>query len=118
VTTDPLSIELTRRTVLPRLFAAVAMGGLSLIALAGCESMPAASSAKTVHVLAALRTAISVKSLTRVEEVRQRVEELEAQQELNDHEVKTLQRIIGLAAAEDWKAAEQLCHRFQKAQIR
>jgi TolA-binding protein len=118
VSTKILSTECTRRKTLAVICAGVLVGGLSLLATAGCERMPAASSAKTVQVLAALRTAISVKSPERIEEMRQRIEEMHGQQELNDQEFEMMTRIIDMASSGDWKSAEQLCHRFQKAQIR
>lgn len=118
MSTNLQSIEIRRRKALVAIGAVTLWSGLNLLTMAGCERMPAASSAKTVQVLAALRTAISVKSLERVREVRQRIEELHAQQELNDQELEVMQRIIDKAVSGDWSAAEQLCHRFQTAQIR
>jgi hypothetical protein len=117
VSTDFHAFPITRRSALANGVAAGGTACLWLLGL-GCQRMPAASSAKTVQVLAALRTAISVKSLSRVQEVRQRIDELADLKELSDQELQVMQQIIDLALAEDWKAAEQLCHRFQKAQIR
>lgn len=94
------------------------LAAISLLTIAGCEQMPAASSVKTVQILAALRTAISTKSIERVKEVQQRIEQLRDEQEFSDQEFDMLTRIIDLAISGDWKSAEQLCHRFQKAQLR
>jgi hypothetical protein len=93
------------------------MIGAGLLTIAGCEQMPAASSAKTVQILATLRTAISVKSADRIAEIRGRIEELHSKNELNDRENEVLVKILDMATNGDWGSAEQLCHRFQRAQI-
>jgi len=97
--------------------------GMALLSVAamlslGCEKMPQASSRETVRVLAALRTALSTRDSERLREVRQRVEMMQRQESLTEAEHTMLLQIMSTATAGDWEDAEQLCARFQKAQIR
>jgi hypothetical protein len=105
--------RLTRRQLLHAAWP-VALVSIAMTAV-GCERMPPMSSAHTMHLLTALRTACSVKSPERLEEVRQRVEQSHQGGRLSDAEYDKISAIIATAAAGDWEGAEQACFRFQKA---
>lgn len=77
--------------------------------------MPAVTSAETMHLLTALRTACSAERPEALEDVRQRVEEAWEDQRLTEAEYRKIVQIIEMATGGDWEAAEQACFRFQKA---
>lgn len=88
---------------------------LALVPAIGCERMPPVTSAETMHLLTALRTACSAQRPEALEDVRQRVEEAWEDQRLTEAEYKKIVEIIEMANGGDWEAAEQACFRFQKA---
>ncbi len=89
-----------------------------LLVAAGCESMPPASGPETIQVLAALRTALSIESPDRLQEVAARIERLYDAEQITLKEYQVMQGIIDTARGGDWESALQHCSRFQKAQIR
>ena len=93
----------------------IALVFVAVVAVGGCERMPQMSSAHTMHLLTALRTACSAKSPEHLEQVRQRVEEARHDERLSDAEYDKITEIVETAAAGDWQSAEQACFRFQKA---
>jgi hypothetical protein len=81
----------------------------------GCERPPQFA-AENLHVIAALGTAVSERSLNLVGANATRIEELHRQGKLTDEQAKVLQQVIDAARAGDWKGAEQQILRVEKAQ--
>lgn len=108
-----------RRTVIAQLHRSLTLVvTCGLLVAAGCESMPPASGPETIQVLAALRTALSIESPDRLQEVAARIERLYDAEQITLKEYKVMQGIIDTARGGDWESALQHCSRFQKAQIR
>lgn len=88
----------------------------AVLTIGGCgQQMPEMTSAKTMHLLTALRTACSAQKPAYLEELRQRVEEARQEERLSDAEYDKLLEIIETAAGGDWELAEKACFQFQKA---
>jgi hypothetical protein len=114
VNTEPSAVPRLSRRRLLQAARCIALVFVAVIAVGGCERMPQMSSAHTMHLLTALRTACSAKSPEHLEQVRQRVEEARQHGRLTDPEYDKITEIIETAAAGDWQSAEQACFRFQK----
>lgn len=85
----------------------------------GCgRSYPRMETYEAVQLIAALRTACSSQNAQRLERAATIIEQEFQAGALSEPQYQALRDVIATAEAGNWKDAEQMCHRFQKAQIR
>jgi hypothetical protein len=99
---------------------------VSLIALllflslgSGCRSYAKLTSAEANQLMQALYTACSSKSVTRLDQVEARLEELERTAgSISAEESAEIERIVALARDGQWEAARDDAYQFAAAQVR
>ncbi|MFQ3592752.1 MAG: hypothetical protein SNJ82_06115 [Gemmataceae bacterium] len=98
-------------------WAGLLLGGLALWCSA-CSSYPPPSSAESLKLLAALRTACAGQNSAQLEAVEQKADQARAQGRLQPAEYEALRRIWQQAREGNWQQAEADCLAYQKAQRR
>jgi hypothetical protein len=89
-----------------------------LLLVAGCSSYPAATSAESLKLVAALRTACAGKLEANLARIEKQAIQAHEQGKLSPAERDALARIVQLAREGRWEQAEAACLAFQKAQKR
>jgi hypothetical protein len=84
----------------------------------GCSSYPAASSAESLKLVAALRSACAGKNAALLSQVEQKAQQARDRGRIQMAEYQALQTIWQQARDGQWQAAESACLAYQKAQRR
>ena len=93
----------------------VMIAGLPLLTLTGCYRPPQVSE-DNLELISSLRTALSTRNATRLDDNDRVMEERHAAGELTDTELAAFNELIEMARAGDWEAAEKRIVEFQRRQ--
>ena len=96
---------------------ALLAGTLGLVLL-GCSSYPAATSAESLKLVAALRTACAGQNAAQLATVEQKAQQARERGRIQAAEYEALQSIWQQAREGRWQQAELACLAYQKAQRR
>jgi hypothetical protein len=86
--------------------------------LAGCRQHPKATSRESLDFIKQVYTACNTKNAKRLSACEERLAELQAQEKISKVEIKSFQRVLGIASKGEWESAQLLALQFAKDQIR
>lgn len=102
----------------PRSTSVIAFACLILLIAGGCRSYPEVTSAESQEFIKQVYTACNTQNVERLTRCSERLRELTTDQKVSPSEAVAFERIIKLAQAGDWPAAQQHALEFAQRQVR
>lgn len=96
----------------------IALGCLILLITGGCRSYPEVTSAESQEFIKQVYTACNTQNSERLTRCSERLRELTTEKKVSPSEAAAFERIIKLAEAGDWPAAQQHALEFAQRQVR
>jgi hypothetical protein len=98
-------------------FAGVLAVATLLVWWPGCRQYPPVSSPESLSLMRLLYSACNSRDEKRLAEVEKRIEKLQAEGKLNPEERAGFDKIVGMAKAGKWEAAEKSAFKFAQDQV-
>jgi hypothetical protein len=96
----------------------IALGWVILLITAGCRNYPEVTTAESQEFIKQVYTACNTQNVERLTRCSERLRELATDQKVSPSEAAAFERIIKLAQAGDWPAAQQHALEFAQRQVR